>query len=65
MPDRNYFIVCIIFAQLSKGKSFGYLNDLYNNLRTLHIVTNTVRLSYIFRIQFVTTYQMDGEPKLQ
>ena len=60
MPDRNYFIVCIIFAQLSKGKSVGYLNALYNDLlRTLHIVCNTVSLSYIFRIQFAIRWMVN------
>ena len=54
------FIVCIIFAQLSKGKSVGYLNDLYNDLRTrtIHIVYNTVSLSYIFRIQFAIRWMV-------
>ena len=60
-----YFIVCINFPQLSKGKSVGYFSDLYIDLRMLHIVNNTLSLSCTFKFQFATPCQMDGEPKLQ
>ena len=60
-----YFTVCIIFAQLSKGKSVGYLSDLYNDLCTLDIVNNTLSLLCTFKFQFATPCQIDGRPKLQ